>query len=373
MRHVALLAALLLGALLGARLHVRVEPPPPVQASAPDPRQFSQGFVAIARRVQPAVVSIDAVRGAEGQHSQVNDPFFPPSEEIFIAPERRVPALGSGLVVTEDGYILTNYHVVEGVTEIQVTFADDGVAPAKLMGSDPCSDLALLKVNKRGLKTVPWGKSSELETGQWVLAFGSPYRMRGSLSHGVVSGKGRKELGIADCEDFIQTDAALNPGNSGGPLVDLDGNVVGINTAILSKTGGSHGISLAIPSEVARPVLAELLSHGRVARSWVGLLVAPLDAETATRLKLPEVRGALVEGGYTEGPAGLAGFVGDDVILEVDGQAVKSDRHLRSLLAGTPVGTRLRCLVWRKSRPVHLEVTTKLRGLTTHGQPVRGI
>lgn len=370
MRHVALLAALLLGALLGARLHVRVEPPPPVEAKAPALRP---DFVEVARKVQPAVVSIDAVRGSNSHHSLTSDPFFAPSEEMFIAPERRIPAVGSGLVVTEDGYILTNYHVVEEVTEIRVTFSDDQIAPAKLMGSDPCSDLALLKVNRRGLATVPWGKSDELETGQWVLAFGSPYRMRGSLSHGVVSGKGRKELGIADFEDFIQTDAALNPGNSGGPLVNLDGQVVGINTAILSRTGGSHGISLAIPSEVAQPVLKELLSHGRMARSWLGLFVQPLDEATAVRLKLPEARGALVEAGYTDGPAGRAGFRANDVLLEIDGTAVKSDRHLRGLLAHTPVGTRLRCLVWRSGRPLHLEVTTKLRGLTTRGQPVRGI
>ncbi len=371
MRNAALLAALFLGALLGARLNVRVEPPPPVQASAAPAARLD--FVDIARGVQPAVVSIDAVRGAEGRHSQVGDPFFPPPDELFVAPDRRVPAVGSGLVVTEDGYILTNHHVVDGVTEIEVTFSDDSVAAARLMGSDPCSDLALLKVNRKGLATVPWGKSSELETGQWVLAFGSPYRMRGSLSHGIVSGMGRKELGIADFEDFIQTDAAINPGNSGGPLVNLEGQVVGINTAILSRTGGSHGISLAIPSEVAQPVLAELLSHGRVARSWLGLFLEPLDSSTATRLRLQDTHGALVTSGYTDGPAGRAGFRVDDVILELDGGAVKSDRHFRSLLARTPVGTRLRCLVWRSGRPVHLEVTTKLRGTTSHGQPVRGI
>lgn len=328
-------------------------------------------FADLAERVLPAVVNI----AVSGEQSVQPPPEFrgTPFERYFRGRRERVQGAGSGFVIDPSGLVVTNNHVVGQAQRVMVGVQGGQELPARVIGGDELTDLALLRVESRTpLVAVGFGSSASLRIGQWVLAAGNPFGLGGSVTSGIVSARGR-DIGAGPFDDFIQTDAAINPGNSGGPLVNLEGQVVGINTAILSRTGGSHGISLAIPSEAAQPVLAELLSHGRVARSWLGLFVESLDSSTATRLRLQGTRGALVTSGYTSGPAGLAGFRGDDVILEIDGNAVKSDRHLRSLLAGTPVGTRLRCLVWRSGRPVHLEVTTKLRGTTSHGQPVRGI
>ena len=351
-----------------------MSPPPPAESKeVSKTKELSNEFAALAEKVLPAVVSIDAIKVVPGYRFPVPiDPFFP-LEGGFINPEQQIPTLGSGLVVRKDGYIVTNHHVVEGVREIRVTFANKKVAPAKLIGSDATSDLAVLKVEGKDLPCLNFGESKKLRIGEFVLAFGNPLGMQGSVSHGIVSGKDRKDLGIADYEDFIQTDAAINPGNSGGPLVNLEGEVVGINAAILSKSGGSQGIGLAIPSEVVKKVIEELIAHGRVERSWMGMAVQNVDPSTARQLGLPQLSGVLIQGGYSNGPAGKAGFNRFDVILEIDGKSISDERQLRSFLAQVPVGKTLTFRLWRNRRPLEVQVKTESRPLDGAGRPARGI
>lgn len=337
--------------------------------------QLSQQFTQIVEKVSPSVVSIDAIQVIPGYRLPFpSDPFSPFFQEgDMFSPERRIPSVGSGLVVRPDGYILTNHHVINGVQEVRVTFADDRVAPAAWVGSDPASDLAVLKVEMQELPTLEWGSSEQLKTGEFVLAFGSPFRMRGSVSHGIVSGKGRTDLGIADFENFIQTDAAINPGNSGGPLCNLRGQVVGINTAILSKSGGSQGIGLAVPSEVARSVFEEIVEKGRVDRAWLGMWVSPVTPALAREFRLPKAQGVLVQGGYRTGPSGKAGFKAYDVILEMEGQIVQDERQFRRMLATVPIGKTVDFLVWRQGKSIRLQVQTETRAVDSRGRPARGL
>lgn len=347
---------------------MRARPTP----TPPKVEDLSQQFISIAEKVSPAVVSIDAIQMQPGH--RFSDPFAPlPEGELLVAQPQRIPSVGSGLIVSADGYIVTNHHVVSGVQEVRVTLADNQVAKARWIGSDPASDLAVLKVELAGLPMVPWGESQKLRPGEFVLAFGSPFRMRGSVSHGIVSGLGRKDLGIADYEDFIQTDAAINPGNSGGPLCNLQGQVVGVNTALLSKSGGSQGIGLAIPSELARSVFEEIVAKGRVERSWLGLWIAPVTPELAQDLRLSSVHGVLVQGGYRRAPAGRAGFQAADIILDVDGKPIEDERQFRSLLAHIPVGKTVEFMVWRKGRLLKLKVKTEARAIDSKGRPARGL
>lgn len=377
---VALLAALLAGCgLWSSGVRVSVDPPSPALAQTPNTLQeFSTQMTQIVEKVAPAVVSIDAIQVIPGrQMPTMFDPMLPFSEDgsngQFFSPERRVPSVGSGFLVRADGYIVTNHHVINGVQEIRVTLTDNRVAPARVVGSDPTSDLAVLKIELDKLPTLSWGKSEGLKVGEWVLAFGSPFRMRGSVSHGIVSGKGRKDLGIADFENFIQTDAAINPGNSGGALTNLAGEVVGVNTAILSKSGGSQGIGLAIPSEVARSIFDELVKNGKVDRAWFGMWVEPLSPYVAHQLGLKNAEGVIVQGGYRNGPAGKAGFRAYDVIQEVDGAPVQDDRHLRSLLASKPIGKEVEMRVWREGSSITLKITPGSRPTDGAGRPARGV
>jgi S1-C subfamily serine protease len=346
-----------------------------VAQATPTIQALSNQFTTIVDKVSPAVVSIDAIQVIPGYHFPVPlDPYSPFSDEgDFFSPERRVPSVGSGLIVRSDGYIVTNHHVINGVQEIRVTLADNRVAPAKVVGSDSASDLAVLKIDLEKLPTLSWGSSESLRSGEFVLAFGSPFRMRGSVSHGIVSGKGRKDLGIADFENFIQTDAAINPGNSGGPLCNLQGQVVGVNTAILSKSGGSQGIGLAIPSEVARSIFEEIVKKGRVDRAWLGMWVEPVSPYVARELGMRQPQGVIVQGGYRNGPAGKAGFRAYDVILEVDGTPVTDDRHFRSLLTAKPIGKTIEFLVLRQGKNINMKLVPESRPTDSMGRPARGL
>lgn len=362
------------GALLGLRVHVEVKPPLAAVAERPATLQdVSDQFVQVVDKVSPAVVSIDAIQVVAGYQRPFSDPFSTLIQDEVFTQEQRIPSVGSGVAVGPDGYILTNYHVINGVREIRVTLADNRVAPAQWVGSDPASDLAVLKVNLEHLPALEWGDSDKLKPGEFVLAFGSPFRMRGSVSHGIVSGKGRHDLGIADFENFIQTDAAINPGNSGGPLCNLKGEVVGINTAMLSKTGGSQGIGLAIPSELARSVFQDIVKKGRVDRAWLGMWVEPVTPDLARSLHLPKAQGVMVQGGYRSGPSGRAGFQAFDVILELDGTPVADERQFRTLLAPLPIGKELEFLVWRQGRALKLALKPEARAADSLGRPARGL
>jgi serine protease Do len=355
---------------------LRPDPPPlPPLARAQRPpslREFSNQMAAVVEKVSPSVVSIEAVTVVPGFRFPA-DPFDPHSEQELFTPERRIPSVGSGFVVSAEGHILTNHHVINGVREISVTLPNGEVARARSVGSDSASDLAVLQIDRKDLKPVRWGEASKMRVGEFVLAFGSPFRMQGSVSHGIISGKGRRDLGIADLEDFLQTDAAINPGNSGGPLCNLDGEVVGVSTAILSRSGGSQGIGLAIPAEVARSVLKDILENGRVDRAWLGLWARSVAEIDARRLRLPRVQGVLVLGGYRNGPAGKAGFHGNDIILEMNGLTVKDEAQFRRMLVGVAIGKTVEFLVWRKGRSLTLKATTESRALDPLGRPARGI
>lgn len=342
-------------------------------ARAQTAQQLSDSFAKVAEWVLPSVVSIDAVTVVPGYQFPRRHPFLDLGPEVFSVPERQIPSVGSGVIVRSDGYIVTNYHVVKGVTKIRVTLSDEDSLEAKLVGYDPASDLAVLKVVRAGLPAARWGDSEKLRIGEWVLAFGSPFHMKGSVTHGIISGMGRQGLGIADYENFIQTDASINPGNSGGALVNLQGQLVGINTAILSPSGGSDGVSLAIPSSVARPLIDEIISTGRVARSWLGVFTQPVTHRSARHLGLPQARGVLVVGGYKSGPAGRSGMERLDVILKYNGKPVANEQQLRSLVASTPVGSKVAVDVWRDRRLLNLTVTTENRGVDSQGRPQRGI
>ncbi len=352
---------------------MEVTPPPAARADRiPSVADLSTQFCEIADKVSPAVVSIDAIQVVPGYRLPFPmDPFSDDTE--MFSREQRIPSVGSGLIVDPAGYIVTNHHVIKGVQEVRVTLADNRVAPAKWVGSDPASDLAVLKIDLQKLPTLKWGSSEKLRIGEFVLAFGSPFRMRGSVSHGIVSGKGRKDLGIADFENFIQTDAAINPGNSGGPLCNLQGEVVGVNTAILSKSGGSQGIGLAIPAELAKSIYEEILKKGRVDRAWIGMWVETVTPLIARELRLPEVRGVMVQGGYRSGPSGKAGFQPFDVILEMDGSPVTDQRHFRALLAPVPIGKELEFLVWRQGKTLIIRLKTETRASDSMGNPARGL
>ena len=293
----------------------------------------------IAERVVPSVVNISAIRvGREFRREPFfDDPlfrdfFFGPMQPPRSGPEQ---SLGSGVIVSADGVILTNNHVVEHATEIQVKLRDGREYKAKLIGTDPKSDVAALRLQGKieKLTPLPFGNSDQLRLGDVVLAIGNPFGVGQTVTMGIVSGLGRDGIGLADYEDFIQTDAAINPGNSGGALVDMRGQLVGINTAILSRSGGNQGIGFAIPSNMARPVLDALLHGGSVARGWLGVSIQDVDDKLASALDLGVKRGVLVSDVSKGSPAARAGLQRGDVIVAMNGEEMASTRKLRNRIA----------------------------------------
>jgi serine protease Do len=255
--------------------------------------------------------------------------------------DMRSQGLGSGVIVSDDGYILTNNHVVADAEHIKVVVMDGRELEGKLIGADRESDVALIKVDAKDLPAVRFGDSDKLEVGEWVVAVGSPFseNLAHTVTAGIVSAKGRTHVGIVDFEDFIQTDAAINPGNSGGALVNLRGELVGINTAIATRTGFYQGVGFAIPVSMARKVMDDLLNQGKVVRGWLGVVIQSLDEDLATSLKLGSKRGVLVNDVSPDGPADRAGIRRGDVILEFEGTEVKDADHLQSLVAGRDPGS----------------------------------
>ncbi|HMA97379.1 MAG TPA: Do family serine endopeptidase [Polyangiaceae bacterium] len=292
----------------------------------------------VVERVMPSVVSISSTRVAKNRMGGpgMEDPFF----RFFFGPpngeqrERKEQGLGSGVVVGE-GIVVTNNHVVEDADEIRVTAFGHREFPAELVGNDPKSDLAVLRIKdeKKELKALALGDSARLRLGDVVLAIGNPFGVGQTVTMGIVSAKGRSDLGILDYEDFIQTDAAINPGNSGGALVDMEGNLVGINTAILSRSGGNVGIGFAIPTAMARPIVDSLLSKGRVDRGWLGVTIQNLDPDLAKGLGVKTSEGVVISDVAKGSPAEKAGLRRDDVILSVDNRAVTTTGELRNAIA----------------------------------------
>ena len=271
--------------------------------------------------------------------------------------ERKSSSLGSGFVIDPDGYIVTNHHVVDKADKITVVFNDDTKVEAKLIGKDAKTDIALLKikVNKK-LKYVKWGNSDKVRVGDWVLAIGNPFGLGGSVSAGIISARAR-DINAGPFDDFLQTDAAINRGNSGGPLFNMDGEVVGVNSAIFSPSGGSVGIGFSVPTSLAQPIISQLKDSGHVKRGWLGVKIQTVTDEIADSLGLKKAKGALVLDVNEDSPAKQAGMLAGDVILSFDGKEVTTMRKLPRIVAETKVGKKVPVVVWRKEKEKTLIVT----------------
>jgi Do/DeqQ family serine protease len=331
----------------------------PAVGAAPD------GYAAVARAVMPAVVNIYSMQVIRTyQYSPfLADPFFRQFfgdrfQDFVVPREQRALSLGSGVVVDDDGTILTNYHVIEQASEVKVAFADGREAQARILGADQRTDLAALRVQTTALLKVTLGDSERIQVGDIVLAVGNPFGIGQTVTMGIISAIGRGSLGLADYEDFIQTDAAINPGNSGGALVNTRGEVIGINTAIFSRSGGYQGIGFAIPSNMARDVLDSLLRYGRVIRGYTGLRLQAVTSDIASAFGLPDTRGALVAAVDPNGPAAQAGLRRGDVIVSLHGRPTASDDALRTQLSRLKPDDRAPLEVVRDGR--HLQVTLVL-------------
>ena len=315
-------------------------------------------WVTLAKALKPAVVNVSTKRVESGPSLPPGMDPSDPFSQFFRQFERRphpVRSLGSGFVVNGDGYVVSNNHVVDGASEIRVKLSDGREFPAKVLGRDPKTDLALLKIEVTGLPTIPMGDSEALQVGEPVMAIGNPFGLEQTVTTGIVSGTGRV-IGGGPYDDFIQTDASINPGNSGGPLINSRGQAVGINAAIFSQTGGSIGIGFAIPVNLAKPVLTQLADGGRVVRGWLGVSIQPVTPELAKSLKLSETAGALVSS-VTEGsPAAKAGLKPGDVILEFNGERVARADRLPNAVATTAVGREVPLAVVRDGNAMRLTV-----------------
>jgi serine protease Do len=347
------------------------EPPPQATSPArilPHPalsvNQSGVSISDVAERALPSVVNIALTKVSRTRAPR--SPFFDdPMFRHFFGPpgggeprERREQGLGSGVIVSRDGIVLTNNHVVEGADEIKVTTSDRREFEATVVGSDPKSDLAVIKLkgDVSSLSPVEIGDSSQLRLGDVVLAIGNPFGVGQTVTMGIVSAKGRADVGIVDYEDFIQTDAAINPGNSGGALINMEGKLVGINTAILSRTGGYMGIGFAIPSNMARPIMESLQKHGRVVRGWLGVGIQDIDQELARALNLPSRNGVLISEVSAGSPAARAGVQRGDVVLKVDGRGVDSAGQLRNAIAAAGAQKKVRLDILRDGKPLALDV-----------------
>ncbi|MGA2192616.1 MAG: DegQ family serine endoprotease, partial [Nitrospirota bacterium] len=288
-----------------------------------------------------------------------DDPFF---RKFFGEPDQGKPrefkerSLGSGVIVSADGYIVTNNHVVEGASDIKVVLADRREFKGKVIGADPRSDVAVVKIDAKELPAIAWADSDKLRAGEMVMAVGSPFGLNRSVTMGIISAVGRANVGIADYEDFIQTDAAINPGNSGGALVNMRGELVGLNTAIFSRTGGYQGIGFAVPAKMVKQVMESLMKTGKVVRGWLGVSVQDVTPELAKQFGVPP-EGALVGEIVKGSPAEKAGLKRGDIITEYAGKKIEDSGHLRNLAASTPVGTNVKLEIVREGKKQEINVT----------------
>jgi Do/DeqQ family serine protease len=311
----------------------------------------------------PSVVNISTSKEIRTQrHPLLNDPVFRRFFGEQLPDEsQRATSLGSGVVVSANGFILTNHHVVDGADEIEVALPDGRKLLAKVVGNDPDTDLAVLRVDADHLPAISFGSSDALRVGDVVLAIGNPFRLGQTVTAGIVSALGRTGLGINTFENFIQTDAAINPGNSGGALIDGEGNLVGINTAIFSSSGGSLGIGFAIPESTAKMVLDQIVKTGSVTRGWIGVEVQEITPAVAESFKLGSTRGAIIAGVLRGGPADKAGIKPGDVLLEVEGKPVADPAAMLNIVAALVPGKSASVKVRRQGNEVHASITVGRR------------
>ncbi|NWG39233.1 MAG: Do family serine endopeptidase [Hydrogenophilaceae bacterium] len=333
------------------------------QVNGNTPAGTNNSFAEAAKHAIPAVVNIFTQKQVRGPRNPfTDDPVFRHFfGDRFDPRPREVSNLGSGVIASSNGYILTNHHVVEGAEEIQVALADGRTVPAQVVGADPETDLAVLKINADKLPAITFGQSDSLRVGDWVLAIGNPFGVGQTVTLGIVSALGRTHLGINTFENFIQTDAAINPGNSGGALVDAAGNLVGINSAIYSRTGGSQGIGFAIPVSLAKQVMEQIIRDGSVTRGWVGIEVQDLSPELAESFELSGTSGALIAGVLKGGPADRAGVKPGDVLMKVNGNQVVDSSSLLNLIAALKPGEQAMLTVARKRQVMEFSVKVEKR------------
>jgi len=337
--------------------------PEPQQLAAPGPvtvqpsPAFAQlgasGAASIAdvtERVVPSVVSISLTKLSRVQGPSMFPFFFGPPEQG----ERREQGMGSGVIVSSDGFVLTNNHVVKDAQGMKVVLYDGREYDAEVVGTDPKSDVAVIRLKSppTDLKPILVGDSSQLRLGDVVLAIGNPFGVGQTVTMGIVSAKGRADVGIADYEDFIQTDAAINPGNSGGALVNMEGKLVGINTAILSRSGGNQGIGFAIPTNMATPIMDSLKKYGRVTRGWLGVSIQDIDQDLSQTMKLPVTRGVLLADVQVGSPAAKAGLKRGDAVVKVDGRAVESSGQFRNAIAAGGANRKVTIELYRDGKLV---------------------
>ena len=322
--------------------------PASVSPSPPAATVSAPGFTEVAKAVTPTIVNITS-RVARKHERMLHDPmdeFFRSPFGFPFGPEGPMPprephggGMGSGVIVSPDGYIITNNHVVDGANELMVTLTDKREFKAKIIGADPKTDLAVVKINASNLPSVRWGDSSKLQVGEYVLAIGNPFGLNSTVTLGIVSALGRGHMGITQYEDFIQTDAAINPGNSGGALINTAGELVGINTAIVSQTGGYQGVGFAVPASMAKPVYESLVKIGKVVRGYLGVAIQDLTKDLAKSFGLKQAKGALVSSVAEDSPAERAGIKQGDVIVAYQGKPIVDPAVLQREVTRTPVGT----------------------------------
>lgn len=338
---------------------------------------LSVAFENAADAVRPSVVTIKAVKhfkpaqhfeDGHGQMQSVPDG-FPFNDDLLRrffgrgAPQELPPqqGVGSGVIVSGDGNILTNNHVVDGADEVTVTLSDGREIPAKVVGADPMSDLAVVRVDAEDLPAAELGDSDSLRIGEWVVAAGNPFGLRDTVTAGIISATGRSNVRIAEYEDFIQTDAAINPGNSGGPLVDLHGRVIGVNTAIATRSGGNAGVGFAIPINMAKSIMKSLIDNGKVVRGWMGVAIQPLDEAMAKSFGYDSTEGALIGDVLPDSPAEDAGLKTGDIVVKFGDTDIHDMQQLRNVAAATEPGTTVRIKVIRDGKPLTVKLKVAQR------------
>ncbi len=369
-RKVGLIAGLALVGAVGLAVHTFPTPqasgstePSPTLAAPNVSGPAGSGFSQVASVVTPAIVNLtraaeDTRRTSRGFHDRFRDRHeWEEWMDKFAPREPRGEGVGSGVIVSPDGYILTNNHVVAGAREVTVTLPDKREFMGTIVGTDPKTDLAVVKIDAQNLPTVPWGRSSKLRVGEPVLAVGNPFGLSSTVTQGIVSALGRGRIGITQYEDFIQTDAAINPGNSGGALVNTKGELVGINTAIFSRNGGYQGIGFAIPTSMAKPVYESLVKTGKVVHGYLGIGIQDVTKDLAETFRLKEPKGALVGEVKDGSPAQRAGLTQGDVIIRYGGSPVEDPLALQRLVTRTAVDAEATLTVVRNGRELDLTVT----------------
>ena len=320
--------------------------------------ETSRAFSEIVKVVSPAVVNISStkiVKRQQGHYDEFFDNFYPSPDGK--ARKFKEQSLGSGVIVSADGYIVTNNHVVEQSSEIKVTLYDKRSFRARIIGSDSKTDIAIIRIDADDLPLIPWGDAEKLQVGEFVLAIGNPFLLSHTVTMGIVSAVGRADVGIADYEDFIQTDAAINPGNSGGPLVNIRGELIGINTAIFSKSGGYQGIGFAVPSNMVKAVMEQLIKTGKVTRGWLGVTIQELTPELAQQFGLKYSDGVLVSDVTRGGPAQRAGIMRGDIIMEYNGKKVHDVGLLRNVVAQSKVDSQVSVKILRRDKELAVTAT----------------